>query len=162
MKHIRIWVFVAQLQALGMAGVFAQGVISIAGGDINGSGGSAGFSSGLVFYNTHSATGGSVLEGVQQPYEIYVVTGNGEYTDNPIDYQVYPNPTTRSLLLKADNKHVQDLSFQILDNNGRLLKTGSVRGNEGPVSMEQFTPGSYYLIIMERNSVVKTFKIIKN
>jgi hypothetical protein len=55
--------------------VSAQESINATDGDVSGSGGSVSYSVGQVVYTTHTGTSGSVAEGVQQPYEISVVTG---------------------------------------------------------------------------------------
>ena len=51
-----------------------QSTITATGGTGTGSGGSATYTVGQITYKTFSGTTGSVAHGVQQPYEISVVT----------------------------------------------------------------------------------------
>ena len=62
------------LLGLGLTGLQAQTSVNTIGGNASGSGGSASYSVGQVVYQAHSGTNASIIEGVQQPYEILVVT----------------------------------------------------------------------------------------
>jgi hypothetical protein len=55
--------------------IHAQEAIPAGGGNASGSGGSASYSVGQVVYTTNTGTNGSAAQGVQQPYEISVVSG---------------------------------------------------------------------------------------
>ena len=66
----------------GLTSLQAQEAIPATGGEASGSGGSASYTVGQVVYTTNVGTNGnSVAEGVQQPYEISVVTGIPEAKD---------------------------------------------------------------------------------
>ena len=52
----------------------AQEGINVTGANASGSGGSASYTVGQMVYQTNTGTNGSVAEGVQQPYEISIVT----------------------------------------------------------------------------------------
>jgi hypothetical protein len=56
-------------------GLAMQNTISSAGGNAKGSGGSASFTVGQIFYTKLSGTNGSVVQGIQQPYEISISKG---------------------------------------------------------------------------------------
>ena len=75
MRHKRLKLSTVLLLGLGLTGVQAQTSVNATGGDASGGGGSVSYSVGQVVYTTHTGTSGSVAEGVQQPYEISVVTG---------------------------------------------------------------------------------------
>lgn len=75
MKYKRLKFCAVLLLGLGLAGLQAQTSVNVTGGNASGSGGSASYSVGQFVYQTHTGTSGSVSEGVQQPYEISVVTG---------------------------------------------------------------------------------------
>ncbi|RLD56213.1 MAG: T9SS C-terminal target domain-containing protein, partial [Bacteroidetes bacterium] len=78
---IRNFMIVALL-FLGLSNLQAQEVIPATGGEASGSGGSASYTVGQVVYTTNTGTNGnSVSQGVQQPYEISVVTGIAEAKD---------------------------------------------------------------------------------
>jgi len=53
-----------------------QSTIPSTGGNATGSGGSVSYTVGQITYRTFSGTNGSIAEGVQQTYEISVVTAN--------------------------------------------------------------------------------------
>ncbi len=60
---------------LGSFHVRAQESIVASGGEATGTGGSSSYSIGQVSYTSNQGTGGSVEQGVQQPFEIYAVLG---------------------------------------------------------------------------------------
>ena len=75
MKLKRLKICVILLLGLGLTGLQAQESVNATGGNALGSGGSVSYSVGQLTYQTHVGTNGSVAEGVQQPFEISVVTG---------------------------------------------------------------------------------------
>ena len=89
------------LLAIGLTGLKAQQATTTSGGNASGSGGSASYSVGQVVYTTNTGAGGSVSQGVQQPYEISIVSGIEEQGIT-LTCTAYPNPTTDYLTLKID------------------------------------------------------------
>lgn len=87
---------------LSISTTMAQSSVNATGGNASGDGGSASYSVGQVVYTANTGTNGSVAQGVQQPYEISVVTGIEEAHDIKLSVSVYPNPATDYLTLKAD------------------------------------------------------------
>ena len=85
-----------------LAGLNAQEAFPVAGGDAVGSGGSVSYTIGQVFYNTQIGTNGSIVQGVQQPYEISVVSGVKEAEGINLEITAYPNPTSDFLRLKVE------------------------------------------------------------
>ena len=78
--------------------VFAQKGPVSAGGDATGAGGSVSYSIGEIDFETVNGLGGTITEGIQQPYEIYVVVG----VDDPewgASVLVYPNPAQEWVVL---------------------------------------------------------------
>jgi hypothetical protein len=146
---------------LGLVGLSAQEVIPASGGNASGSGGSASFSVGQLMFNTHTGTNGSVAEGVQQPYEISTITGIEEVLGIDLVSSVYPNPTADFLTLRVEDNLNMELSYQLFDIGGRLLKINKVTENETTIDMVRFSAGTYFLKITDNNRDVKTFKIIK-
>lgn len=94
MRHKRLKLSAVLLLGLGLTGLQAQTSVNATDGDVSGSGGSVSYSVGQVVYTTHTGTSGSVAEGVQQPYEISVVTGLEEAQSINLSVTAYPNPTT--------------------------------------------------------------------
>ena len=151
-----LWLFI------GLTGLQAQNTISASGGNASGSGGSVSYSVGQIVYTSNTGTNGSAAQGVQQPYEISVVTGIEEAKDISLEIMVYPNPATDFVKLMIKNYEVENLRYQLYDINGRLLQDNKVEGNETNIVMSNFLPATYFLKVTDNNKVVKTFKIIKH
>lgn len=139
----------------------AQNTIPAAGGNASGSEGSVNYTIGQVVYTTNTGTNGSAAQGVQQPYEISVVTGIEQAKDINLICSVYPNPTTDFLTLKIMNYDKENLSYWLYDFNGNLLQNKKVEANECNVSVQNLFSGTYILKVTDNNKVIKTFKIIK-
>ena len=148
------------LVAVGLTGLKAQEATTATGGNASGSGGSASYSVGQVVYTTNTGAGGSVSQGVQQPYEISIVSGIEEQGIT-LTCTAYPNPTTDYLTLKIDGDVQTHYSASLFDLNGKLLSKLQIDGNQTTIPMEQYVAGSYIIKIMQHNTEVKTFKIIK-
>ncbi len=141
----------------------AQQASTAAGGDFSGSGGTVAYSVGQIVYTTHTGINGSVAQGVQQPYEISIVFGNG-IVDNAINLELfaYPNPTQDFVQLKIESGELQDLSYQLVDITGRMLASQKIQGATETILMKHLPSATYFLKVTYDNKLVKTFKIIKN
>jgi len=160
MKYKKKMVSVAFL-FLGLGGLQAQESSNSSGGEATGSGGSSSYAVGQVVYTIDEGTNGSVAKGVQQPFEISVVTGINELGIN-LDVSVYPNPTTNFLQLKVESEKVQSLSYQLVDLQGKVVANKKVSANTSTINMESLPRAAYFLRVNDNQQNVKTFKIIKN
>jgi hypothetical protein len=102
-----------------------------------------------------------VAEGVQQPFEISVVTAVEEAKDFTLEFVVYPNPATDFVVLKIGDYEPENLSYYLYDNGGKLIEKTKIQGSETNISMQALSPATYFLKVSEKNKVLKTFKIIK-
>ena len=150
------------LLCIGLSGVHAQNSIPTTGGNASGSSGSVSYSVGQIVYATNANSNGSVAQGVQQPYEISVVTGIESAKYINLIFSVYPNPTTDFLTLKIENYKLENLSYWIYGVNGNLIETKKISAGEIQISMTNQLSGTYFLKLTEGNKEVKTFKIIKH
>lgn len=150
------------LLSLGLTGLKAQETIPATGGDASGSGGTVSYSIGQMFYITNAGTTGSVAHGVQQPYEISVISGIYETKGINIECTAYPNPTNDFLTLKIDDFENENLFYQLFDIKGNLIEMKKIKDNETNIKVEMLVPASYFLKILKKNKEIKTFKIIKN
>jgi hypothetical protein len=147
--------------------VLAQESVNATGGNATGSGGSASYSVGQVAYKTHTGTNGSVAEGVQQPYEISVVTGLEEAKNISLTVSAYPNPTTDYLTLEIDGEVQTQYIASLYDMNGKLLQSEKITGNQTSIDMSNLVPATYFVKVVVESShdlslkEIKTFKIIK-
>lgn len=162
MRHKRLKLSAVLLLGLGLTGLQAQTSVNATDGDVSGSGGSVSYSVGQVVYTTHTGTSGSVAEGVQQPYEISVVTGLEEAQSINLSVTAYPNPTTDYLTLRIDEFEISNLSFQLYDMNGKLLQNEKITSDQTSIVMSNLLPATYFVKVIQGNKEVKTFKIIKN
>jgi len=149
----------ALLLGLGLT-VQAQQAAVTAGGDASGSGGTVAYSVGQVVYSTGTSAAGSVAQGVQQPYEISVVSVM-EDPQVSIDLQVYPNPTTGQLILSIGSGAVSDLSYQLFSLSGQFIESQKIAGTTATIRMEALQSATYFLNVTSDNKTLKSFKIIK-
>ena len=136
--------------------------VNAAGGNATGTGGSASYSVGQVFFTTVSSTTNSVAEGVQQPFEISVFTGVKDIKAIDLYYAAYPNPTNGKLTLKIDNFEPNSFTFQLSDVNGKTLRNEKLTEKETVIDMSELKSAPYFLKVTNSKKEVKTFKIIKH
>ena len=146
---------------LGLGVINAQETVTTTGGEASGIGGSSSYTVGQVVYTTNTGTNGSVAQGVQQPYEIYVTTGVNQTAIN-LEMIVYPNPTTNYLTLKVENEHIERLTYQVIDLQGKVIENKKVTADNTIIKMEALPKATYFLKVTDNNKTVKTFKVIKN
>jgi len=161
MRHKKLKLSAVLLLGLGLTGLQAQTSINATGGNASGSGGSSSYSVGQVAYQTHTGTNGSVAQGVQQPFEISVVTAIEEAKGINLSVSAYPNPTTDYLTLEVKEYELSNLHFQLYDMSGKLLQNEKITGNQTSIVMSNLVPATYFVKVTESNKEVKTFKIIK-
>ena len=163
MRHKKLKLSAVLLLGLGLTGLHAQTAVPATGGNASGSGGTVSYSVGQVAYTTNTGgSNGSVAQGVQQPFEISVITGLEEAKGISLSLSAYPNPTTDFLNLKVENYDNTNLSYQLFDMNGKLLESKKITGNQTSIVMSNLVPATYFVKVTESNKEVKTFKIIKN
>ena len=162
MRHKRLKLSAVLLLGLGLTGLQAQTSVNATGTNASGSGGTVSYSVGQVVYTTNTGASGSVAQGVQQPFEISVVTGIEEAKGINLSVSAYPNPTTDYLTLRIDEFEISNVSFQLYDMNGRLLQNEKITGNQTNIVMSNLLPTTYFMKVIQGNKEVKTYKIIKN
>jgi hypothetical protein len=162
MRHKKVKLSSLLIFGMGLTGLQAQEAVSAAGGNATGSSGTVSYTVGQVAYITTSASSGTITQGVQQPFEIMIVTGIEDANDINLDCSAYPNPATGFVNLKVNNYNMENLIYQLFDMNGKLILIKKVDGNETIIPMENLVPSTYILRVTENNKDVKTFKIIKN
>lgn len=141
--------------------VQAQETIPATGGIATGSGGSVTFTVGQVTYRTWTGTDATVAQGVQQPYEISVVTAIENTGEINLQCIIYPNPTRGLIKLIVESYENQNLRYQLYDSNGVLLQDKKVEAGETEISMGSLSSAVYFLKVIYDNMELKVFKIIK-
>ncbi|MBX2927427.1 MAG: T9SS type A sorting domain-containing protein [Saprospiraceae bacterium] len=155
MKHCAIL-----LLCFGCCALQAQQAVGAGGGDAAGSGGSVAFTVGQAVYTPVSGATGSVLQGVQQPYEIFVVGTQEPGLD--ISLAVFPNPTSDNITLQVKDFKGEKLEYQLFDVQGKRIESKKITTDEMPLSLQHLPSATYFLCVMHRNKPLQTFKIIKN
>ncbi|NJM14656.1 MAG: hypothetical protein HC896_04085 [Bacteroidales bacterium] len=131
------------LLSASLAHAKAQQAVLTAGGSASSSGGSISYSVGQVAYNHNAGANGSTSEGVQQNFEISVVSGLHQTTGIQIECLVFPNPTSSSLMLRVDIQNQESLQYKLFDVNARVLSEGNIVGSETQIPMERWSPSAY-------------------
>ena len=145
-----------------LSSIQAQETIPTTGGEASGSNGSASYTIGQMVYTTQVGTNGnSVAQGVQQPYEISIVTEIPEAKDINLSVSAYPNPTSNYLTVKVENYETANLQCQIFDINGKLLQKVNCTSNEISIDIQDYPAANYFVKILDNKKEIKVFKIIK-
>jgi hypothetical protein len=144
-----------------VSALHAQNAINSTGGNAGGTGGVVSYSVGQVVFTTISGSSGILIQGVQQPFEISVLTGLEE-PGIVLQWSVYPNPAIDFLTLKIQNYDYKELRYLLFDANGLPLAEKLITDSETQIFMESLVSGIYFLKITGKVKVLKTFKIIKN
>lgn len=155
-KHLKTIVLATLL--LVSLGLHAQVSLNTAGGNAASAGGSISYTIGQMAFHAESGPDGSSTQGVQQPYEILVLSVSEE-SEN-ISLSIYPNPSTDYLHLTS-TEEISNLSYQLFDINGRLLKSERINGNQTDINMQSLVSATYFIKINQGNKTIKTYKIIK-
>jgi hypothetical protein len=139
----------------------AQEAVPTAGGNATGSGGSLSYTVGQVVYTTHTGTNGSVAQGVQQAFEISISIGI-EVTEINLEILAYPNPTINFLTLNIGDYDNEKLTYQLFDLQGKLLDSSQLVNTNTKIEMQNLPASTYLLSVLKNNSLIKTFRIVKN
>lgn len=158
---------------IGITIASAQEGIPASGGDVEGSGGTISYTVGYIGNTAQKGNNGSFFPGLQQPYEISVITGYQEISGISLTYSVQPNPVNDILTLKINNDFIEDakneaypFKYSLFDGQGKMILSGKTANNETDISMEGLAPSIYILKVVQTadkaSGEVKTFRIIKN
>lgn len=146
------------------ANASAQSAIVPVGGDAQSNSGSVSYTVGQIAVQNVANSSGSitVLEGVQQPYEIMTV-GVDEYPQIALNAVVYPNPTENIAQLQLNGLEIptNGLRAALYDGNGKQLQSVTVTYDLTTFQIGQYATGTYYLEVRDGNRVLKTFKVVR-
>ncbi|NVK63035.1 MAG: T9SS type A sorting domain-containing protein [Flavobacteriales bacterium] len=142
---------------LSLLGFSQQSTVST-GGNATGTGGSVSYSVGQIDYTNHQSANGSSNQGVQQPYEFYLVKIDEV---NSIELSIYPNPTTDFLILELDQVHT-DFEYVLTDMNGKMVDNHPIESAKTEIDMRTYSSGAYHLTLKNKTTTLQTINIIKN
>ncbi len=161
MQKGTIKVLITLFTSLWITGLSAQNSINTSGGNASSTDGNMSYSVGQVFYNTSQGTNGSIIEGVQQPYEISVIIGIDDIDGINLYYSAYPNPVTEFLTLSINGVEAFQLVCSLYDLDGKLIQQIQVTDPETKIWMADLVPASYIIRLTQGNKVVRSFKVVK-
>jgi len=141
--------------------LLAQNSIVSCGGQAIGTGGAVSYSIGQISYSSISESGWHITQGVQQPYEISIITGINDI-DNQIKIQAYPNPTSNNLILSIPNQEIKNLYYKLIDIQGRIIIEERINQKTEHINLYKMNAGIYMLSIFNSKQKIKTLQIIKN
>ena len=139
----------------GILQISAQNSVNASGGSVSVSSGFVSFSVGQPFFVSHITSGGSIIPGIQQVYEISTV---GADLFPVVSLNAYPNPVTLSLGTVYD---AGDYTAMLIDIKGNLLQNYKVTESETRIQMSSLPAGNYFLRVEKEGRVLKIFKILK-
>jgi hypothetical protein len=142
----------------------SQVAIPVSGGNASGSNGSLSYSIGQAIYQVFDSSSGYLSQGVQQPYEIVLVTGTRDLPGIRLEVSAYPNPAVDYLILNTGASGIDEfrnLEYRLSDMNGRLLHSQVINDHQTTIAMGHLVPAMYFVKVISENQEIKTFKIIK-
>jgi hypothetical protein len=138
----------------------SQEAIPVSGGEAVGSGGSANYTVGQVFYTTYTTTAGAVSQGVQHPFEFQTLS-NAALTTVKVTAVTYPNPTKDFIILKITDTALHNLRYTLFDLNGKSIVSDAITASSTAIQMKHLAIGAYVLKVIQKNKSLKSFKILK-
>ena len=141
--------------------LFSQQVIPATGGNISGSGGSVSYTIGQIAYAFLQNNSYEITQGVQQPFEILVLSDNGDDGISAPVCSVFPNPTSDQLTIRIEEINRKDMIISLFKADGKLLLKQNITDFETMLPMAGLPSGIYLLEINVFDKVIRSFKIIK-
>lgn len=141
--------------------MLGQSTLPSTGNDITGDGGSISYTIGQTVYTTHSSTTGTLNQGIQQPFEITVISNLAGNSSITLEMTVYPIPVKDQLTLNISDNKFSDLRYYLTDIKGSILFSGEINSQITYINMSAFSPAVYVLIVKTGQKTVASFKILK-
>lgn len=139
----------------------AQQSFVVTGDDTNTGFGSVNYSVGQVIITSDSTRKGSIMHGVQLPFELFRnPVGINELHD--IQAIAYPNPTFDRVKISIPEHHQGPFSLSLISGNGSIIETQTIYESEFILSLTQHSTGMYTILISKDNRTVSSFSIIKH
>ena len=139
-----------------------QQAFTASGIDVSGINGSMSVTIGQINYGVMSDGNVILIAGVQQPFETPVETATDPLPNATMDFTLFPNPSTRMVILKLIGQKSGDLSYRLVDSEGKELEKAPLLQTETFISLDSYKASIYFLIVMDITHNLKIFKIIKN
>ncbi len=164
MKHTKRILALIFGMGFGIFAAYAQHAVNATGGNASNENGSVSYSIGQILYSAYSNSDGNITEGVQQPYEIFVITSI-EYLDGiDLKLKAFPNPVDdqlKLLVIGQDRSRSSDFHYWLLDINGKSMKHERMSDKITRIDMSGAQPGVYFLLVTASEERIGFLRIIK-
>ena len=140
----------------------AQHTTLASGGNGSGTGGSFAYSVGQTMYTAQSNSATSFSKGVQQGYELFLITGLEDEDRFGLAATVFPNPTSNYLTIEIKNySPATALEIFLFDAKGQQVHRQRVVDVQTQIAVEHLASALYMLKIIQGDKLVKAVKVIK-
>ena len=139
-----------------------QQTFTVTGIDVSGGNGKMSVTVGQFDYGMLTDGDINLISGVQQPFDIVVPTGTDPLAEAVSDFNLYPNPATRVVILRNIGEKTGGLFYRLVDSDGKELQKAPILETETLISLDNYKASVYFIILMNHFRNLKTFKIIKN
>lgn len=136
----------------------AQSGLSSAGGELQGSGGSASFSLGLVNYRSFSGPAGALSEGLQQAFDAEPLSE----LELPglAGFALFPNPSAQDFFLSSSEQSA--LRYRISRADGQVLREETWQGGPQRIHTQGWSKGLYFLSVWRDGQLLVRETLILN
>lgn len=140
----------------------AQQTALPSGGNGSGTGGSFAYSVGQTMYTAQSNSTTFISKGVQQSYELFLITGLEEEDRFGLAATVFPNPTANYLTIEIKNyTPTMALEIFLFDAKGQQVHRQRVVDVQTQIAVEHLASALYMLKLVQGDKLVKAVKVIK-
>jgi|GEM_PF-5140182 len=139
--------------------VQAQQEVLTSSGEVSGSTGTSTFSIGQFIMFSGSNSGGTIIPGALQTYEIF----NLHVDESQFKYafMVYPNPTVDFVFIEIGDYPNQSFSAVLSNSEGKIIGKYNLQLKENKIDTSHLGSGVYYLRILENeNKPIADYKLI--
>ena len=96
---------------------------------------------------------------MQQAYEIFSAGMNE--IETIILLSIFPNPTADQLTLQISELNDKQLSYQLVDIQGKILKAEKLTSKSTQIEMSNLPVASYIINVYEAAKLVQMFRVNK-
>lgn len=161
MRRMKLFTVLIVLISLPSAWLYSQSVVAVAGGNISGSSGSAGYTVGQYMTGEATGSGARQINGMQQVYDIIIINNISDGNVIKLEAKAYPNPVDDILNLSIPVDDLTGFTLRLFDSRGTLLRYQELVSPETSIPMENLAPGIYYINVYRDNQQAAVFKIVK-
>ncbi|MDA3853106.1 MAG: T9SS type A sorting domain-containing protein [Bacteroidales bacterium] len=157
--------FIPSIGLLSLIGssIFAQSVISTAGGQLNGSSGYAFVCMGQTTFNVNKHAEGNENQGILYPYSKSFPTSKSLQKVS-LTVHTFPNPTNNILYISCPSTENFKFRYTFISPKGNMLLSGTLQSTHSKIDISRFPAAIYILEITDTQKDAEhlTYKIIKN